>query len=201
MRLTVCAVAIRHQLLHSRPYFSLHLYNPLPQGAQDGRNAHYAPRFFTQPNLPPPTPAQTFPSLLPQAMSATGLTDLESIQTSLDRDDLLSICISLILDTGASISISPSTSDFIGPIRNVQLATLQGIASGLSIEGIGTVQYTVLVDDGTEHILNIPRTLYIPACPSRLICPRQLLQSVSPTAHCTITKGCISLHLRGSTIT
>jgi hypothetical protein len=47
----------------------------------------------------------------------------------------------LIIDTGASISISPYRSDFTTPIQPVQKVTIQGIASGLTVEGIGDLQY------------------------------------------------------------
>jgi hypothetical protein len=47
----------------------------------------------------------------------------------------------LIIDTGASISISPYRSDFISPIRPVQKVQIKGIASGLTVQGIGDLQY------------------------------------------------------------
>jgi hypothetical protein len=56
----------------------------------------------------------------------------------------------IILDTGASISISPYSTDFIGEIKPVQNITLKGIASGLTVTGIGTIQYT-FQNDSNEH--------------------------------------------------
>ncbi len=50
----------------------------------------------------------------------------------------------LIVDTGASGSISHEISDFISTPRPVQPTTLQGIASGLKVDGIGTAAYTFL---------------------------------------------------------
>jgi hypothetical protein len=48
----------------------------------------------------------------------------------------------LIIDTGASISLSPHKSDFISPIRPVQNVTIKGIASGLTVKGVGDLSYT-----------------------------------------------------------
>jgi hypothetical protein len=41
----------------------------------------------------------------------------------------------VIIDTGASISLSPYDTDFIGKIHPVQDVTLKGIASGLRVAG------------------------------------------------------------------
>lgn len=46
----------------------------------------------------------------------------------------------IIINTEASISISPYASNFIGHIRPVQRVTLKGIASGLPVAGIGNIQ-------------------------------------------------------------
>jgi hypothetical protein len=54
----------------------------------------------------------------------------------------------LIIDTGASISISPYRTDFISPIRPVQQVQIKGIASGLDVAGIGDLQYTIYNDQG-----------------------------------------------------
>lgn len=97
--------------------------------------------------------------------------------------------------------MSLPASQILGPITNVQPATLQGIASGLTIHGIGTVQYTCSADDVSEHVLRIQGVLYVPVCPSRLICPRQLLTALSPASYCTITDTAISIHFHGNIIT
>jgi hypothetical protein len=110
--------------------------------------------------------------------------------------------IPLILDTGASIGITSTKSDFILPITPVQNTTLKGIASGLSIHGIGTVSYHILDDAKRPLKIIIPGVLYVPDSPCRLICPRQLLAtSHDPTAFCSIHSDNIMLNLRGSHIT
>ena len=78
--------------------------------------------------------------------------------------------IRLILDSGASISISNCLSDFISPPSKVQSTTVRGIGAGLQVKGIGTVRY-ILSDGRTLEIENV---LYVPDCPVRLLCPQQL---------------------------
>jgi hypothetical protein len=80
----------------------------------------------------------------------------------------------LNVDTGASVSITPDLSDLTTKPRPVQPTLLQGIASGLQVLDIGTAQYTFLASDGTEVTLHLHDTLYVPGCPTRLLCPRHL---------------------------
>jgi hypothetical protein len=54
----------------------------------------------------------------------------------------------LILNTGASVSISPFKSDFITPIHPVPNIIIKGIASGLSVQGVGTISYSFLNNEG-----------------------------------------------------
>jgi hypothetical protein len=83
----------------------------------------------------------------------------------------------LIVDTGASISISPDKSDFVGDITLVQPTTLQGIAAGLRVHGIGTAVYSFQADDGAVVTVTLPHTLYVPGCTMRLLCTRHLAAS------------------------
>jgi hypothetical protein len=68
----------------------------------------------------------------------------------------------LILDTGASISITPCRSDFIMPLHPVQHVTIKGITSGLKGEGIGDVSYTFMNDSGSDQTLVLHNCLYGP---------------------------------------
>jgi len=87
----------------------------------------------------------------------------------------------LILDTGASISVTPYKTDFISPIRPIQSLEIQGIASGLQVQGSGSVQYKFYNDAGHPQTIVLKHCLYVPQCTARLICPRQLcIQSTNP---------------------
>ena len=82
--------------------------------------------------------------------------------------------VSLIVDSGASISISPHLEDFVTEIRASRSITLQGIGGGCEVEGIGTVTYCIPRLHKPDFTLWIENTLYVPSCPSHLLCPQQL---------------------------
>jgi hypothetical protein len=111
-------------------------------------------------------------------------------------ETFLPTTIMLIIDTGASISISNNKADFIEPSIPVQPTLLQGIASGLTVQGIGTVQYTFTDETGSNVTVHLPNTLYVPACAARLLCPRHLAASTTiagdgfTSLHTTATLRC-----------
>jgi hypothetical protein len=80
----------------------------------------------------------------------------------------------LILDTGASVSISPCRTDFISPIRPAQHITIKGVASGLNVAGTGNMAYTFINDAGDTQTITLKNSLYVPQSALRLICPRQI---------------------------
>jgi len=77
---------------------------------------------------------------------------------------------SIIWDTGASISISPSLCDFIKVNKCSQRSTLKGISKGLKVEGEGIVQWQVLDAKGKVRNLRV-KALYVPTCNVRLLRP------------------------------
>jgi len=80
----------------------------------------------------------------------------------------------VVIDTGASISISPYDTDFISRIHPVQNVTLNGIASGLPVAIIGTIQYHFINDKKETQTITLNRCLYVPKCTIRLLCPQQI---------------------------
>lgn len=108
----------------------------------------------------------------------------------------------LLFDTGANVSCSFNKHDFISLVRPAQPTKIKGIASSLTVKGIGTILYHLTADDGTLVTLKIPNVLYVPDCPTRLICPRQILHHVDdPDASLTVTSSSLKLSFRGSNIT
>jgi len=74
-----------------------------------------------------------------------------------------------IVDTGASITITPSLHN--KPPSPVRAADkLKGITAGLMIKGHGTSRYTLLSDDNTLIEIVLPNVLYLPDCCVRLLC-------------------------------
>ena len=166
------------------------------------RTGPYTPRLTRPAAAPPPRYA---PSFQPTDASSTGtpsqpLTTLHLLQAILRQEPFSSTSIPLILDTGASVSVSNDRADFVGPIHQVQNTTLQGIASGLPIHGVGTVTYTISTSAGTPLEVTIPNVLFVPNCPGRLICPRQLLLSLPQPCHFNGTSEAMTFHIPNHTI-
>jgi len=72
--------------------------------------------------------------------------------------------IPLILDTGASISITPFKSDFITPIKPIQHVSIKDIASGLTATGIGDVSYSFVNEVRETKQLLLRNCLHVPSC-------------------------------------
>jgi hypothetical protein len=83
----------------------------------------------------------------------------------------------LIINTGASISVSPYETDFISKIKPVQAVEIKGIAAGLTVRGFRDVSYTFRNDDQELQTMILRDCLYVPQCTARLICPRQIGQA------------------------
>jgi hypothetical protein len=166
------------------------------------RTGPYTPRLTQPAAAPPPRYAPSFPP--PDASLANTpsqpSTTLHLLQATLRQEPFPSTSIPLILDMGASVSVSNDRADFVGPIHRVQNTTLQGIASGLPIEGIGTVAYTISTSEGTPLQVMIPNVLFVPNCPGRLICPRQLLLSLPQPCHFNGTSETMTFHFPNHTI-
>ena len=84
--------------------------------------------------------------------------------SEMKNDDTFSI----IWDSGASMCISGDKQDFVGKITPVQDAVVKGIVSGLKIEGIGRVRWSVLDTEGKLRHLVLP-AYYVPKTRQRLL--------------------------------
>jgi hypothetical protein len=52
--------------------------------------------------------------------------------------------LTFVLDSGCTCAVTFDKTDFVGPIRPVQQVKLQGISSGLRVDGVGQVQWPFL---------------------------------------------------------
>ena len=77
--------------------------------------------------------------------------------------------IPICFGTGASSCISNNISDFIS-LENYN-STVQGIGSGLSIKGKGTLQWFLLDNSGQEMTLFVKDALHVPQVPMNLLYP------------------------------
>jgi Reverse transcriptase (RNA-dependent DNA polymerase) len=101
----------------------------------------------------------------------------------------------VIWDSGATRSITAYRSDFVGPITPPSVPLiLGGIASGLRVEGLGTVEWSFLSDCGRLLTLPIP-AFYVPDCTQRLLSP-QTIFSENLQGSFTILSTCCQLQLR-----
>ena len=109
----------------------------------------------------------------------------------------------IILDTGASISVTPYKTDFVSQITPVQSLEIQGIASGLQVKGSGSVHYSFYNDAGVLQTIKLKHCRYVPQCTARLLCPRQLgIQSGHSTDgfNSTTEKGTLTFHGQPTTV-
>ena len=97
-----------------------------------------------------------------------------------------------IVDTGASITLTLYESDFI-EYTAVKDKVVKGLAAGLTIKGIGTVQYHVEVNGKTVQLKL--KACHVPDSNVRLLCPQQLKKEVFPpgTRNPEIGSDCLSL--------
>jgi hypothetical protein len=82
-----------------------------------------------------------------------------------------------IIDPGASLTITNCATDFLKPPTLVKHMSLQGIASGLHMEGLGTATYSFWVDNQSIQQVILNNVLLCPpSCPYRLLCPRLMAE-------------------------
>ena len=82
----------------------------------------------------------------------------------------------IILDTGASLCVSHSLSDFIGGLLTSEHPRqLGGLAHGLPIEGKGTTEWAFTSDQGQLYKLRF-EAYYVPTAKQRLLSPQALFQ-------------------------
>jgi hypothetical protein len=87
----------------------------------------------------------------------------------------------ICIDTGASCCICNNKEDFIF-LTHSSNSTLRGIGSGLSVQGTGTLQWSITNDDGDDIVLNLLNSLYVPSIPMCLLSPQHMAQQTHNSA-------------------
>jgi hypothetical protein len=86
----------------------------------------------------------------------------------------------VIWDSGASISVTPSMDDFLGPFSTTTTHDeLQGLAKGLKICGQDHVLWVFPDMTGALHLIKVPAH-YVPETQVRLLSTTSLLQTYQP---------------------
>ena len=109
------------------------------------------------------------------------------------------------IDNHSTRCISPEAKDFISTIKPSN-SILNGISGNIKVQGVGTVQWKILDDNGKEHIFKIRDCLYIPQIKIRLLSPQQWSQQrkqekKSSTSSCTTLADSCVLQWDGNTKT
>ena len=81
----------------------------------------------------------------------------------------------IVIDSGASICLTPFLSDFIGPVVDSPLKHLTGLSTQTPVVGEGTVAWTVFDMFGNVRTIKVT-ALYVPDAHIRLYSPQQYFQ-------------------------
>ena len=101
------------------------------------------------------------------AAPAVTASDDRLIPTKFDSDSFI-----IGIDNHASRTMTNNIDHFIGPLTPEPHARVNGIASGLKVEGSGTVSWKLEDDNGQAHVMTIKGVLYVPGLPICLLSPQ-----------------------------
>ncbi|KAI2509642.1 hypothetical protein MHU86_4762 [Fragilaria crotonensis] len=81
----------------------------------------------------------------------------------------------IVIDSGASVSITPNINDFVNGIHPTQLSDLKGLEGATKVHGQGIVEWTVF------DLMDVVRTIrttayYVPSATIRLFSPQSYFQ-------------------------
>ncbi|MGH3054776.1 MAG: hypothetical protein ACRDL7_07345, partial [Gaiellaceae bacterium] len=109
-------------------------------------------------------------------LTAQELDDLRALLRQMPQTLSSEAGFPVVFDTGSTKTVSPEKLDFLGNIRKPPAnIVLKGISKGLPIEGIGTVQWNFLDDDGKACHMRT-EAYYVPTISLRLFSPQASLQ-------------------------
>ncbi|KAG7361170.1 hypothetical protein IV203_036270 [Nitzschia inconspicua] len=80
-------------------------------------------------------------------------------------------CVPVVVDTGASVNLTPFASDFVGPIQPPDLKSLQGLGSSSDVVGQGLVEWQIRDVFGNVKTIRTKAYL-VPSAPVRLMSPQ-----------------------------
>jgi len=138
--------------------------------------------FYGKSSVPTSLTCQQEPDLLRkliQYMPTTLLPDNES-------------SFSVVIDSGATASVSYVKEDFVGTIHPSPFHQMQGLAESLEVMGQGTVQWIVDLDDGKPITIET-QAYYVPSMSLRLLSPQDYFHQLQ-NGYAIINPNNIQLH-------
>ena len=103
----------------------------------------------------------------------------------------------IVIDTGASVTLSPIASDFVGPILPCKRTHLKGLSSQTSISGIGTVSWVIRDALGTIRRIET-EAYFVPDASIRLFSPQKYFQE-SDRGHLYVDKDAVTFEIKDGT--
>jgi hypothetical protein len=100
-----------------------------------------------------------------------------SAPTSAHRAVFDSDSYDILVDGGATASITNNLNDFVKPPQktDIRIKSFNGTSSNARV---GTVKWPIVDDNGVRHVLKIPNTYYVESCPMRLLSPQHYSQQM-----------------------
>jgi hypothetical protein len=126
--------------------------------------------------------------------SCSAEADSESYSSVSKLDDL-----PIVLDTGASTSLTPILSDFIGPLEPAPLSEIRGLTATTKVVGRGKVQWTIRDYWNVTGVIETD-AYYVPDASIRLFSPQFYFQEYQHTGRCIIQGMKTTLELPDKTI-
>jgi hypothetical protein len=83
----------------------------------------------------------------------------------------------ILVDGGTTASITNNLNDFVKPPQKTSIR-IKGFNGTSSNARVGTVQRTILDNNGVRHVLTIPDTYYVESCPMKLLSPQHYSQQI-----------------------
>jgi len=146
------------------------------------RPLNQKPPFISNTRTPAFIPNATLQSAEHLANFAGSLSYLCAFQSKASRFheimDFSPGSVPVCIDTGASSCIGNRRSDFL-ILRDVSGLSINGIGTGLSVQGVGSLKWVIVDDCGVELELIITNALFVPDCPMNLLSPQQVAQQTT----------------------
>ena len=106
--------------------------------------------------------------------------EIERKNNNVDKESFDTDSKEIGIDNRTSYTMSGFINDFVGPIEPTSNYSVRGISgTRVAVNGIGTIKWRVMDDEGREHDFVIPRSLYIKSFRGRLLSPQHWSQNAN----------------------